>query len=145
MNEAMHHVDEDSQMAAGDDSAPGPEFRVFGLLAIVPEGGMIPAYHGAYRLDTGAAELRTAVMPLNKLLVLAWGLYRWLKMGRHIVNADPRQAFMDGYEACKRDHPENLQRWEEALEQREEQLQQFATNLAQREANIRAANHKPAH
>lgn len=71
----------------------------FGLLkatAKVPQGAMIPAWHGVWAFDHASEEASTMLMPFNLLAVLAFGVVKFFKLGGLRVAADPRQAFVDG-------------------------------------------------
>lgn len=85
-----------------------PEYSWGKLTAQVPEGCMLPPYHGVVSFNMASRTAFTAVMPLH--LVGRWmlGVYVWFKVGGQRVHMDPYAAFHQGLRAGIREAEENM-------------------------------------
>lgn len=109
----------------------------FKLFDVVESDSKMRPWHGAWRMDGGTNELHTAVFPLNLVMRAYWAVVILVKVGNVTMGADPRAAFIDGYEAGLRDGPGNILAQQKALESQEEALREFADLLGEREAKLR--------
>lgn len=126
------------EMDARDAEAAENEARGFKLFDVVESDGQIRPWHGAWRMDGGTNELHTAIFPLNLVMRAYWAVVVFVKVGKVAMGADPRAAFIDGYEAALRDGPGNLLAQQKSLESQEEALREYAEQLGERESRLRA-------